>query len=105
MKLSPAELSAQKSFWLLFRAEKQLSGEKDGSKVLLVLATQSRKGRPYLHTQALIMESSRCVFPAGEQTGISKRYPKPEGLATLAQSQTWVGNDVGTEFSPPRSVP
>lgn len=50
-KLAPEE-SAQKSFWRLFRAEKRLSGGKDGSKVLLALATRRRKGRPYLHTQA-----------------------------------------------------
>lgn len=46
LPLEELPLSAQKSFWLLFRAGKQLWGWKDGSKVLLALAAQRRKGIP-----------------------------------------------------------
>lgn len=77
MKLALEELSAQKNFWLLFRAEKQLSGRKDGSKVLLALAMQRRKGRPYSHPQVRRPSPWKVCdvasISAGEQNSVSKR--------------------------------
>lgn len=75
MKLALEELSVLKNFWLLQRDEKQLGG-KDGSEVLLAVAVQSRKGRPFLRVGPHHGKFSMLLDIAA---GISKGWPKPEG--------------------------
>lgn len=86
-KLAVEELSALKSLWLLLRDEKQLLGRKDGSEVLLALAAQSRKGRPFLHEGPHHGKFSMWLGnPAGNRLALARHGQSLRARAELSHA-------------------